>query len=283
MKNKFARVRVICRRNRWWRKRHPRPAQIIGLGTAKSGTYSIANLFAKHYQALHETPKFPLLGHVLDYLEGRTPRPEFIDILRDHDRRWQPTVNVANFFGDVAGEIVEAFPDARFIITIRDCYTWLCSRMSQSLVLHSRVGRAPKLRLFCQLQDRRFGGRDEADYPPEESAIRDAGLPPIEAVLRHWAQFNERILAAVPEDRRLVIRTRDIRASIPQIADLAGVPVESLDAGSAHSHKSAGKPFELWELVDHAHIERLADRHCSELMCTYYPEITSVEAALSAR
>ena len=262
---------------------HPRPAHIIGLGTAKSGTYSIANIFAKHYQALHEMPKFPLLGHVLDYLEDRTTRPEFIAILREHDGRWQPTANVANFFGDVAGEIVDAFPDARFIITIRDCYTWLRSQMSQMLELHSRVGHAPKLQLFCQLNDRRFGRRSEAEYPPEENAVREAGLPSIESMLRYWARFNERILAAVPEDRRLVIRTRDISASIPKIADLAGVPAESLDAGSAHSHRAHGKTFDLWELVDHAHIERLAQRHCSELMHTYYPEISSIDDALAAR
>ena len=134
-----------------------------------------------------------------------------------------------------------------------------------------------------RLRARRFGPVAGASYPPEEAAVRDVGLPPIEAFFRFWAAHNARILDTIPEDRRLVIRTRDIGASIPQIATFAGVSVESLDAGSAHSHKSHGKSFELWKLVDHAHIENLAGRHCSELMRTTYPEITSIADALAAR
>ena len=281
LEDKLHRLRALWRRNPLWRRLHPRPAHVIGLGTAKSGTSSIAFLFMKRYQSLHEVSKFTMLRSIFDYLEGRATRDEFVESLRDDDRRWRPTVNVANYFGEVAGEIADAFPDARFIITVRDCYTWLRSQMSQMLAMHRRLHLAPKLQWFGKLHDLRFGRRDEAAYPAEEGAVREAGLPPVEAMLRYWTAHNERILGAIPEGRRLVIRTPDIARSVPKIAAFAGVPAESLDAGVAHSHKAPHEQFDLWGLVDPAHIERLAARHCTPLMQTYYPEITGVEDALA--
>ena len=153
--------------------------------------------------------------------------------------------------------------------------------MSQMLAMHRRLHLAPKLQWMCKLHDLRFGRKDEAAYPAEETAVREAGLPPVEAMLRHWAAYNERVLGAIPEGRRLVIRTPDIARSVPEIAAFAGVPAESLDARAAHSHKTPHEHFNLWRLVDPAHIELLAARHCTPLMQTYYPKIRGVEDALA--
>lgn len=262
---------------------HPRPTHVLGVGTARSGTHSITNLFKSSYYAYHE-PEFDLvIPCILEYLEGRIERATLIQKLQDHDRRWYLTVEVAHYFGEIAGELVTAFPEARFIVTIRDCYTWLQSQLSQILAARQKLSRDPRVEHFIRLNEARFGAHDEASYSVEEHMLREMGLPPIDALLRHWTKHNEMILREIPESRRLVVRTGDINASIGKIAAFVGVPVDALDASGAHSSKRQHHPFNLWQHVDREYIEEVATHHCSTLMQAYFPEIDGVDAALAVR
>jgi hypothetical protein len=273
----------VYRRSLPWRLTHPRPTHVLGLGTAKSGTHSIANLFKSSYRSYHELEYDLIIPYILGYIEGRIERATLIKKLQNHDRHWYPVVEVAHYFGEISSELVTAFPKARFIVTIRDCYTWLQSQISQILAVRQGLNTNPKLKYFIRLHEARFGSLYQASYSSEEGILHEMRLPPIDALLSHWTKHNETILRKIPEARRIIVRTGDIKSSIEKIAAFVGVSVDSLDASASYSFKRHHHPFNLWDHVNSEYIEEVAAYHCSVLMQAYFPEINGIKTALSVR
>jgi len=99
------------------------------VGTSKSGTHSIAGIFASHYRAAHEPEVQSSIELVLATQETAATR----ETLLDRDRRLSLDLEASNLLAFIAADLVAAFPAARFVMTIRDCYAWLDSCLNHQM------------------------------------------------------------------------------------------------------------------------------------------------------
>jgi hypothetical protein len=97
------------------------------LGAAKTGTTSLASMFASHYRAAHE-PECGLVTQAVakilgepiaapDSLDKRAEHPDIAAWLRARDRRLNLEVEASHPLGYMAPWLAEVFPDAGFLIT----------------------------------------------------------------------------------------------------------------------------------------------------------------------
>src|SRR5262245_1998795 len=120
----FATKRLILGHNRVRRTR------LYCVGTGKSGTHSIASMFSKNVRAGHEPEAVPLMEKFIAWKGARLDEAQFTQWLRARDRRLALEVDSSTLNRDIAGILVREFPGARFVLTIRDCYSWCNSHMN---------------------------------------------------------------------------------------------------------------------------------------------------------
>ena len=63
-----------------------------------------------------------------------------------------------------------------------------------------------------------------------------------DTLLSFWIALHRRLLALLPEDRRLVLSTESLSQSLSQLADFTDVPEDKLDSASSHLHRRPDGP-----------------------------------------
>jgi hypothetical protein len=153
--------------------------------------------------------------------------------LRRRSVRFHLDVDVASFLTPFAGTLASLYEDAKFVLLIRDCFSWLDSRVEH-------VVRQPWTSRHPAWQAERLARYERHDdrFAPEEAVLREAGLRPIAAYLRAWSDYNERVLTSVPADRLLVLRTEDLDRSVDALVRFTGVPASAIQPRHANRRPS---------------------------------------------
>src|SRR5207247_5842007 len=103
----------------------------------------------------------------------------------------------------VAGILIEpllaACPGKRFILTIRDVYSW-CDSWLDHNINTPPVDSSP-----WTVLDRVRLRADDLRPTKFDSPLSERGLPPLACYFQLWADHNARILEAVPRERLLVV------------------------------------------------------------------------------
>jgi hypothetical protein len=212
---------------------HPRRRRlhVYGVGTGKSGTTTLARMFGE-YRAAHEVDParmVPISTAVIDgdlALDSRRVRFE----LRRRRARFHLEVDSAPFLNPLTESLAALFPDARFVLTLRDCFSWL-----DSTVEWERLIPTQDVPLFAPMRTALYRQYPN-DFALEEAPLRDAGLRPVANYLRVWAKRNTAVLRGVPAARLLVVRTEDLSGSAESLARFAGVPVRTVHAAHANAN-----------------------------------------------
>jgi hypothetical protein len=236
----------------------PRRFQVFNVGNAKTGTTTVPRMFDA-YRSSHECDAQLMRPLAAAVLRGELApdAPRVRRAFRRRSLRFHLEVDAANFLTPFVGMLTELYSDAKFVLTIRDCFTWLDSRVEQ--LLHQ----PPATEGYTSAQYERF----DEEFAPEELALRDAGLRPVAVYLRGWADYNQRVLASVPPDRLLVVRTEDLDGSSDLLARFAGVPASTVR--SVHANRNEARSGFLGH-VPAAFIVERAREHCGALMERYW-------------
>ena len=253
-----------------WRLAHPRRMHAFCVGTGKSGTHSLVGMFQGAYRTAHEPDAEMFIEIIAAELEGRMPAEAVAAWLRQRDRRLWLEMDASLLNGSVVGHLVALFPDARFILTIRDCYSWL-----DSFINHIQTRKASEA--WKRWRRVRYAPA-ELVYSRGEEVLRDNGLYPVDAYLRRWATHNKEVLGAVPPHRLLVVRTDRIGDSAPQMAEFLGIPLNTIDVGQSHLNRRTAQA-EILSRVDPGLVEQRVVEHCRELMAKYFPDIPDMASA----
>ena len=108
----------------------PRRLHLYGIGNGGSGTTSLTQMFGA-YHATHENDfarLVPLTAGVLTgEIHANSARVRVA--LRRRSVRFHLDVDVASFLTPFAGTLASLYSDARFVLLIRDCFSWLDSRV----------------------------------------------------------------------------------------------------------------------------------------------------------
>jgi hypothetical protein len=230
----------------------------------KSGTHSIAAIFGGGLRSAHEPESRILVDVILERLKGRIDDDELRAYLRKRDRRLRLDVDSSLLNIYLLDQLVELFPAAKFILTIRNPYAWLDSIVNQQL---SRRRSAK----WNELRDLAFRS-DFYTHSQEERALENEGLYTLDGYLSGWASHNRKVIDTVPEERLLIVRTDEISESIDDLAAFAGVSRSDLERESSHVYR-AREQFHLLEQIDQTYLRAKIEEHCGDLMARFFPEI----------
>jgi hypothetical protein len=111
-----------------------------------------------------------------------------------------------------------------------------------------------------------------ATHAPEEKVLQELGLYPVNNYLARWAAHNEKVLATVPPERLLVVRTEQIRARAFEIADFAGLPRNTVQLQRTHEYRNPIRREIIRELHPQF-LEQKVQQHCRPVMERFFPEI----------
>jgi hypothetical protein len=234
------------------------------MGAMKTGTRSLGTMLGARCRSLHEPEPEELARHI----ENRTPDPS--RFLRRRDRRLWLEMESNHLLAYFVDSLVELFPEALFILTVRDCYTWLGSYINHHLTHDDTKG------FWRRMRDVHFGPR--RGYGKYEEPLRRRGLHTLDGYLSYWSWHNRRILDTVPSGRLLVIRTSEITDRGGEIADFLGIPREAVDPLRSHTNRARRDEGVVHEL-DRGFLAETAGRICGPLMARLFPEIDGPETA----
>lgn len=251
-----------------------RRVHVYCVGAGKTGTHSMAEIFAKHFRAAHE-PERSEMRRILRQEElGKISREDKRKFLWDRDTRLFLEVEAAAFNRRNIGLLAELFPQAKFIVTVRDAYTYTDSVINH-LLNHSVALEGERRGLVGQVMgDGRFR------HAPEERELLELELHTLDGYLSNYAASTADILQSTPADRCLVIRTDKIRESVADIANFVGVRADLLDTSRSHAFK-ATKRFGVLARMDSDFVDAKVREHCADLMSEYFPEIRSVRDVMT--
>ena len=100
--------------------------QAYCLGLPKTGTVSVHGIFG-NYRTRHEFQQWDTHQMIIQYKHKKISRQEFLKFLQDRDFAGQMEMDSAHFNRHYIDILAQEFPEAKFICTIRDCYSWLNS------------------------------------------------------------------------------------------------------------------------------------------------------------
>ncbi len=251
---------VICRLLR------PRKIQVYCTGTAKSGTNSIAALLGNQLRACHEPESEKLIDKIFDIAAGGVEKRQLQRFLVRRDRRLWLEVDSSQLNVFFINELVTLFPDAKFILTIRNPYSWLDSFINHQLSREASHN-------WIKLRNFRFRP-DVHSHAKEESILKDRGLYALDGYLSYWEYHNRTVLDAVPIGRLLVVRTDEITRNAENIGRFVGGSSSNLDVEKSHSFKAKRK-FGVVDQIDQMYLDEKIMEHCGDLMKKFFPEIQS--------
>ena len=246
---------------------YQRKCRLYCVGAAKTSTHSIDSMFDRTIRSSHEPDSAEVIGKILDLSRDRIQEAEIISYIRKRDKRLRLDVDSSqlNFF--LLDYLLEEFPKALFLLTIRDCYSWLDSFINHSLRRNASES-------WIKLREYRFRS-SEFSHPPEERPLEEKGLYTLDGYLSYWASHNRKVLASVPEDRLMIVKTNELTQKAYEIAEFAGLPRTSIQLMRSHSFKNPVK-YNVLSEIQETYLEAKIQEHCGMLMKRYFPGIKSI-------
>lgn len=235
---------------------------LFNVGLARTGTSSMYSIF-RNYHACHEFRFKKTSTHIQKFQRQEISKQEFDDFIIN--RLYQEGLHEfdsASFSHFYLPLLLNLFPNAKFIFTIRDCFSWVNSVIDYTMTRKwNKVWLREYISFYFQIPDHLIGNIPEFQKDQKQY---------IEKLLIQWAVLNTKILEQLPSERVLILKTSDISKSLDKIACFAGVPVESLQQDPSHQNRSPQKLGTL-QSVERDFIAPLYKRHCSRLMEKYFP------------
>ncbi len=255
----------IIRQSFVFRSFYPRRTHLYCVGTAKSGTHSIEALMGEELRSAHEPESDETIDFILNRYHGYIDDAEVDRHLLKRDMRLWLELDSSHlnyFFFD---RLSELFPKAKFILTIRDPYSWLDSFLNHQL----SVNMSDK---WKKLRDIRFRP-DLYIHHEEEHVLKAKNLYTLDGYLSYWSKHNSTIINSLNSDKLLIVRTDEITQRMEEIYAFSETSPSILDKRISHSFKAKEK-FDLLDQIDPNFLNEKVREHCSGLMIQFFPEIS---------
>ena len=248
-----------------------RRTQLYCVGAAKSGTHSICSMFSRNVAAAHEPQTPQLIETFFDWHDRRVSDEAMRGWIRTRDRELALEVDSSWFNVLILDFLAGEFPGARFVLTIRDCYSWLNSEFRRVLHRPSADLQRIKMRKFLY-------GHEDAVYSPEEQVLKTTGLHTLDGYLSRWAAHNDKVLATIAKERLFIVRTDQIGRRAYEIAEFAGLPRHAVRLSRTHEYKNPVRR-EIIKEIGRDFLEEKVGQHCRPLMNRFFPEIKTLDDA----
>lgn len=209
---------------------------LIGVGLPKTGTTSLGAVFSR-YRWGHEVDFERAIDVLHARLVGTATDADVGAAWGARDQHHQLECDSASFHHYAAPLLVDLFPDARFVWTLREPVDQIGSfldMMVRNCARHGGTMPAWQVRIGELM----IGAFEPSAYSSPERL--QAALPDLtDRYLTHWATATERLLDCLPSERTLVLETEGLSQDLPRLAAWAGVPVETLTP--AHENRAPAR------------------------------------------
>lgn len=250
-------VKKAIKRTPVWKLMRPRAFHVYGIGAPKTGTVSLERIFG-NYRSRHEPDPQQFID-VLSSFRSGAERAERIALLKNRDRQRRFECEVAWYLSHIVDELLVAFPEAKFIVTVREPRSWLRSIIDQCINAHRKTLDDASIRI----RDYSFGAppkRYPREYPEE---FEEHSLHTVDGYLAYWNFHYEKVLSVVPPGRRLLIQTKDLSNSIDRIAQFVDISSDSLITEASHCHKTS-KRYDVTHKFSNAFLKAKIEEHCAD-------------------
>lgn len=233
----------------------------IALGAGKTGSHSLAALFGR-YRADHEAMPKRSVDAVVRRARGEDSDEATARFLRWRDRFLCLEMEASPFLRHFADLLPRLFPQARFVLLVREPRSWLDSRFNHRLA-------RPAAQYWLRLAEVNWPAGSV--WPEEERCLQEMGLPSLDSLLGDWVRSVERVERAIPPDRLLTVRTHEIGGRLEEIAAHFGIPPSSLVRERAHSYPAARR-YGVLARLPAAHVEERVREVAGPVASRLFPE-----------
>lgn len=230
---------------------HPRQFQCFCIGTPKSGTTSIAGLFDKHFRSSHEPERRSIIFYMSDHYHGKYSDDEYVMWLKKRDRRVWLDMESNCFLGYRMDLLFRAFPDAKYILSVREPLSWLDS------MLNHTINYSPASEDVIALWHKIYFQPEQYPHNTIEQPLKDAAVYSLEAYLRYWSSSIDSVLTTIPESQLLIVKTHEFKDRVGDIAHFLAVDSSKIDLTSGHLNKAPQKYHLLNQLPQQFIVEQL--------------------------
>lgn len=248
-----------------------RRTRLYGIGIGKTGTNSIYKMFSRNVRAVHEPGVLELIEKFIEWQKGKITDAQMTQFVLERDREMGIEVDASSMNILILEILLREFPDARFVLTIRDCYSWVNSMFNHLLRIQQGHPQWDELAKF-EAGDQKFL------HAPQEEILKQNNLQSLDWYFSRWALHNQKALAVVPPERMLIVRTNEIGQRAHEIADFARLPRWTIRPERTHSFQNPLRK-ELIHKIDREFLESKVQQHCRPLMTQFFPEIKSLDDA----
>jgi hypothetical protein len=203
----------------------------FGVGAAKTGTHSLAEIFQGRIKAAHEPDSEALIRMVLQYHSRKLSE---VDLQRETKRLFAAQnlrFNVSQINGFIIRTIFASYPSAHYVLTVRDAASWV-----RSITNHQITRPLNSASQWHAFRDLRFL-RGFHPYRPEDDPLRRSHLYSLDAYLGYWVEHNINVIQEIPEPQLCIVSTRHIARDIERIASFLGVDGTDKNAGNVHVYR----------------------------------------------
>jgi hypothetical protein len=243
----------------------PRRLDVCCCGLSKTGTHSMATIF-EGFRAEHHPDADIRLPLAEAYLKGEIGDELAARTLRKRDRELWLEMESSSLAGVLVPPMVSACPNKQFILTIRDVFSWCESWLDHN------INFPPKSESPWRAFDRVRLRVDDLPPTKYDLPLLERGQFPLACYFQLWQRHNTNVLDGVPPGRLLVVKTHEIIAAIPRIAEWVGIAADRLRADRGWVFATQ-KRNQLLARLDPGYVRDTAQQYCDSLMRKYFPEV----------
>lgn len=241
-----------------WPVLRPRRIHAYNLGMGRTGTTAMASIFAS-FRTAHEPMGKETISVLERYWKEELPEQDVRAFLRKRDRVHRFEFESTPFLGPFATQLAQLFPEAKFLLTVREPYTWLRSAIDKCV----NTPRTEHPSHVVKLRDLCYGVLPKT-HPEQEQALERYNLHTLGGFLQYWGWHNQTVLNNIPDHRLLLIPTSTLNEAISQVGDFVGVDSEAL-ARPGRQNQSSTRNGILAE-VEEKYVRECIEKHCGKAL-----------------
>lgn len=253
---------LTYRRLSFYRAVRARRFRLYNVGVGKSGTHSIAAVFARHHLAAHEPDALGTIGLVRHFHEGASVA-DIDAALLARDERLYLEVESSHLLNHFVPSLIRLFPEARFLLCLRDPWSWVRSLANQML----RTAWMPADTPWRFHRNLMYGPVSTA---PEEAGLAANRISSIDGMMARYIETHRQLMGAIPGAQLLIIRTEEIGARLAEIAAHAGTSAHTLRREASHAYKSLQSSSPIDSLPPD-YVDAIVERHCGDFAREWFP------------
>jgi hypothetical protein len=189
------------------------------------------------------------------------------DWLLQRDQKLKLDVEASHPLGYVAPILVETFPTAKFVITVRNVRDWLKSRLDFHKIKQPREWEHYRNYIWS---------KGHSSFSPEEEVLKEHGLYSLDAYLKQYIEQYTILFNSLPRDRTLIVNTDELNQSIEPLSHFLNIDKRTIQ----HKHMNQVKnKLNILDQLDPEFVNNKVDvyeKHLLSLKSTYLQRINKI-------